>query len=137
MVEHPSFNSIVEEAFQFLLIDFGCKVEIKKEDWLLSIKYDNQNIEVSVELGDKDLYFNVLVTLKNKLSHVPLWAICKIEKLDTDVLTGAIINQGSLKAMCSNSSKALSTLLPSIFQYSRMERRKIERLLQKTSASDT
>jgi len=131
MVVHPSFNSIAKAGFNFLLNDFGCKIDIKKETWLLSVTFENEKLKVSIELSDKDFYFNVLVTLNNQLSCVPLWAICKIEKLDTGLLTGSIINQGSLETMCNNSGEALSMLLPRILQYSRAERRKIENVLQK------
>jgi len=105
MVVHPSFNSIAKAGFNFLLNDFGCKIDIKKETWLLSVTFENEKLKVSIELSDKDFYFNVLVTLNNQLSCVPLWAICKIEKLDTGLLTGSIINQGSLETMCNNSGK--------------------------------
>jgi len=130
-MDYPSFNSLVRSEFAFLNTEFGCNCSFKKETWLLSVIFDNGNLKIDVELGDKEHYFNVLVSLGNELSQVPLWAICKVEKLDAGIIVGSIIENNSLESMCVNSNKALVELLPRIVQYGRTERRKIEHLIQK------
>lgn len=133
MMEYPSFNSIAKTEFAFLGSEFGCRCTINKEPWLLSVIFENDSFKIFIELGDKDLHFNVLLSIANKLTQVPLWAICKIEKYDAGIITGSNVENNSVNTMCENSSKALVALLPNIVQYGRTERRKIEKVLQKQS----
>lgn len=131
MFSTSNFEDIIQKEFAFLVSESGFTAKTEKEHWLQKVIFSDDEFEIEVELGDKDLYFNVLVFIQCLSKSFPLWAICKAEKVNFGSVAGSIAENNQISNLVSNSTSAIKFLLPKMSNYGRTEKRKIERILSK------
>lgn len=137
MFNNLDFEEIVKTEFDCLISKHGFSSKIEKEQWLHKVIFTKDDFKIRVQIGDKDLYFNVLVLNKNLTKNFPLWAICKAESVDFGPVSGPYVDNNHIHILASNSSEAIQFLLPKMSNYGRTQKRKIQRVVDKKFKKST
>ena len=121
----------IRASFDFLVSEQGFISSSSSVQWDDSVVYKKKHLSIKVNVGDKDTFFNILVKTAGATKAVPLWAICRSEKLKTGALTGTCFDNENFAVYAENSAEALRKLMPKLTKYGPVEQRKAKIEMQR------